>query len=70
MNLEESDALVGIAFLQMPATRGRIIRLDVDALDDQPTEHVGGDRAATIRPEFEWSLARLLFGLGLRWARR
>jgi len=46
------------------------MRLDVDALDDQPTEHVGGDRAATIRPEFDWSLARLLLGLGHRWARR
>jgi hypothetical protein len=34
VNLEESDALVGIVFLQTPTTRGRIIRLDVDAFAD------------------------------------
>jgi hypothetical protein len=31
VNFKESDALVGIGFLQMPTTRGRIIRLDADA---------------------------------------
>ena len=33
MNLKESDALVGIDYLQMPTTRGRIIRLDANAID-------------------------------------
>jgi hypothetical protein len=35
VNLEESDAFIGIVFLQMPTTRGRIIRLDADAFADR-----------------------------------
>jgi hypothetical protein len=31
VNSKESDALVGIGFLQMPTPSGWIIRLDVDA---------------------------------------
>jgi hypothetical protein len=50
VNLEESDALVGIVFLQMPTTRGWIIRLDADVLPPghKPIERAQGDRAATI----------------------
>ena len=35
MNVEESDALVGIVNLQMPTRRGWIIRLDADPLRRQ-----------------------------------
>ena len=45
MNLEESDALAGIAFIQMPMTRLRIIRLDTGAFASGPSgrdDPVGG----------------------------
>ena len=45
-NLEESDAFVGIVFLQMPTTRGRIIRLDADVFAARPA----ADRACQGRP--------------------
>jgi hypothetical protein len=41
VNLEESDALVGIGFLQMPTTRGRIIRLDGDAFASRTISRPG-----------------------------
>jgi hypothetical protein len=58
VNFEESDALVGIVVLQMPTTRGRIIRLDADAFARQTISRwsVQGGPAATIRSEVRLDL--------------
>jgi hypothetical protein len=60
MNLEESDALVGIGFLQMPTTRGRIIRLDADAFAARGSADPAFNGAAGLRRSgwrFNWSQA-------------
>jgi hypothetical protein len=51
--LEESDALVGIGFLQMPTTRGPIIRLDAAAFAAQ-TICRSSVRGATGQRGYSW----------------
>lgn len=53
MNLEESDALVGIGFLQMPTTRGGLYAstLTPSLRVDQLIESRSGDWTATTRLE-------------------
>jgi hypothetical protein len=41
VNLEESDDLVGVVFLQMPTTRGRVIGLDADDFAAQTISRSG-----------------------------